>query len=121
MLRILALLFGAFFILSGILGFIPEFVSDGKLFGIFAISTMRNFIHLAIGFLGLLSGLKGSSTSKLYFIVFGIFFLILAAVGLYHSTGEVFHYLIANNADNWLHALLALLFLYIGIFFFRKR
>ncbi|MBA2728883.1 MAG: DUF4383 domain-containing protein [Parachlamydiaceae bacterium] len=121
MLRIIAMIIGILFILSGVFGFMPEFVQEGKLFGYFAINTMRNFLHLAIGFLGLFSGIKGAAASKIYFIIFGVLFLIMAALGFYHNTGVVFDYVVANNADNWLYGALAVLFLYIGISYFRKK
>lgn len=120
MLRVLAILMGIVFVISGVMGFIPEFTQDGKLFGIFAINSVRNMLHIGIGALGLLSGLKSATAAKVYFIVFGLIFLTFAAVGFYHSTGEIFHYIIANSSDNWLNAAMAVLFLYFGLTFIRK-
>lgn len=120
MLRILAILFGILFILSGVMGFIPRFVHEGKLFGFFEINTVRNILHMTFGFLGILVGLKSKFASKIYFIILGLFFLIMAALGFYHATGVIFNYIAANFADNWLHGALAIIFLYIGISYIRK-
>src|SRR4051794_10508742 len=58
MLRFLTVLVGIIFIISGVMGFIPEFVEDGRLFGYFADNNLRNVLHIVIGVIGLICGLK---------------------------------------------------------------
>jgi len=48
--QLFALVFGAVYVLIGILGFIDPLVSsDDKLLGIFGISALHNVAHLAVG------------------------------------------------------------------------
>jgi len=120
MLRILAILFGVFFVIAGILGFIPDFTPQGKLLGIFAINPLHNIIHIATGILALLSGLSSSSASKFFFIFFGLAYAVVAGFGFYYGEGILFNTMPLNIADNLLNAGIAIVSLYIGFAFSSK-
>jgi hypothetical protein len=48
-----ALIFGLGFLAAGIAGFVPGLCPDGKLFGLFAVDTLHNIVHVATGALAL--------------------------------------------------------------------
>src|SRR5262245_40659201 len=89
MIRILAIAIGLLFVISGVMGFIPEIVHEGKLFGIFAVSSFRNILHLATGLVGLLCGLRDNKTARFYFLGVGTIYLLMAAKGFYEDSTEL--------------------------------
>ncbi|HTI75094.1 MAG TPA: DUF4383 domain-containing protein [Mycobacterium sp.] len=93
-----ALLVAAAFILLGVLGFIPGLTSDGKLFGVFAISGLHNVLHLVSGFVGVALA-RTYAASRAYFLGGGLVYLALWLHGLFMARGL----LPINSADNWLH------------------
>lgn len=112
----LAKIIGIIFIIVGIIGFIPFIVMNGNLFGIFAASPMHNICYLVTGILGVLAASQ-EKYSKIFFQVFGIIFAILTIIGFF-SLGNLF-IMRVNMADNFLHLIIAIIFLYLG-FFFKK-
>jgi len=117
MLRTLAILFGIVFIIVGVLGFLPTFVVDGKLFELFQINFEHNILHLVSGILALLCGLSSRFSSKIFFIIFGVVYAFLAALGFMQGEGVLFEMIAINMADNWLNAGVAALSLLIGFGF----
>lgn len=115
MLRILAIFFGLIMIAFGILGFMPEFVKEGKLMGIFSVNFWHNAIHLATGILSLLCGFSSSATSKVFFILFGLTYLTIAVLGFMLGQGMLFGMVAINHADNWLHLAISIATLYFGL------
>lgn len=116
MLRILAILFGLVMIAAGILGFMPDFVKEGKLLGVFSVNDWHNAIHLATGIISLLCGFWGSSASKIFFILFGLVYLTITALGFMQGEGTLFGLVAINGADNWLHLAISIVSLYFGLF-----
>ncbi len=114
--RVLSALFGIAFVLAGIAGFLPNFVTDGKLLGIFEVDSMHNMVHLLSGVIALLAASR-SSYARLYFQIFGILYGIVAVVGFVRG-GDLFM-MHVNMADNILHLVIAVVALYIG-FVFKK-
>lgn len=115
MLRTLAILFGIVFVIAGVLGFIPSFVTSGKLFDIFRVNFEHNIVHLASGILAILCGLSGGFASKVFFIIFGIVYALLALFGFMQGEGKLFEMISINMADNYLHAGVAITSLLIGL------
>jgi hypothetical protein len=119
MIKKLAVLVGAVFLLVGILGFIPAFSpehSDGMryLLGLFMVGGVHNAIHLLSGVAALAAGLTGSEKySQLYFRVFGSVYALVTVIGFIQKTTVlgIFH---VNTADNFLHLFLAVVILGIG-------
>ena len=109
-----ALLFGAVFVLVGILGFVPGITSDapgdfagenseGSLLGVFQTSVLHNLVHLLFGLAGLALA-RTSETARMYLLGGGIVYLLLFVVGLL----GVMDWLPADDTDDWLHLVLGI-------------
>ncbi|MBA3603849.1 MAG: DUF4383 domain-containing protein [Parachlamydiaceae bacterium] len=121
MLRIFAIAMSFVFIIFGVLGFMPDFVANNKLFGIFAINTYHNLLHLCIGLLGLLCALNGIKSSRYFFISLGVAYGLIALIGLYDVSIALLRYIASNGADTWLSATIAAFSLYIAFSYSRKK
>lgn len=113
--QFLAALFGATFVLVGILGFIPGVTShlyggldfaghnsEAKLFHVFQVSWLHNIVHLAFGLAGLLLA-RTWETARLFLIGGGFVYLILWFYGLVIGMSTSANFVPFNTADNWLH------------------
>ena len=114
MLRTLAILSGIFFIALGIMGFVPAYMVNGKLFDIFRLNFEHNAAHLATGIISLLCGLISGFASKMFFIICGVVYAFLALFGFQVGDGMLFDMIAVNFADNLLHAGIGALYLFIG-------
>jgi hypothetical protein len=114
--QLFALVFGAVYILVGILGFIDPLVNgQDRLLGIFGINGLHNVAHLAVGAL-LLIGSRTPDTAKMVNLVVGAVYLLLGILGLFGILIEEGQALDLNNnvADTVLHFATAALALYFG-------
>lgn len=107
-------LFGVFFILAGVAGFSPMLAPNEMLFGLFMVNTMHNAVHIISGVIAILAATK-ANLSRIFFIVFGILYLITAIVG-FARHGDVFG-MHMNMMDNFLHLAIAIVALYFGLLF----
>jgi hypothetical protein len=121
MLRIFAIAMGFAFIIFGVLGFMPEFVRESRLFGLFDTNTAHNILRLGIGLLGLLCALNGTKSARYFFIGLGIAYGIVALVGLYHNSIALLRYIATNGANTWLSATIAALSLYFAYTYSRQN
>ncbi len=111
----LAYIFGIAFIIAGIAGFIPVLNPNGFLLGLFHVNDLHNYFHLLAGAAALLCALAGTNSARYYFQVFGLIYAALALLGFFVYGDTPIFGLIANNtADNWLHAVTALVALTAG-------
>ncbi|WIE56535.1 DUF4383 domain-containing protein [Curtobacterium sp. MCLR17_031] len=126
-----ALVVGIVFLLVGNAGFVPGITtgdlagagheSMGMLLGIFQVSVLHNIVHLLFGVVGLLAANRASG-SRMYLVLGGIVYFVLWIYGLFtagHSSGANFVPL--NNADNWLHLVLAIGMVALGVVLPRER
>ena len=108
-LQTVAMLFGAVFLIIGILGFIPgittdapgEFAGDeseAELLGIFRVSILHNIVHLLFGIAGLALA-RTWDGSRTFLIGGGVVYLLLWVLGLVGGA----EWIPSNTADNWLH------------------
>jgi hypothetical protein len=104
--------FGWIFIIIGILGFIPGITSDGMLLGIFEVSAVHNIVHLLSGIIALAMAAQGEDGARTYAKIFGVVYLLVTLLGFF--TGSFIGLFEANGADNVLHLLLAVIFLWAG-------
>lgn len=89
MVQIVALVFGAIYLLVGVLGLIPFFggsytQTDNNLLGLVPINLVHNIVHLVIG----LAGVAAAATvaaSRRYNQIFGVVLLALGVVGIFVS------------------------------------
>jgi uncharacterized protein DUF4383 len=115
----LAGVFGVIFILVAVLGFISPGglvmtmdPTTGMVLGVFPVNLLHNIVHLAFGVWGLI-GSRTWSGSKTFFTAGGIIYVVLTLVGFLSPTG--FGMVPLGGADIWLHAVLAIAMLGIGL------
>jgi hypothetical protein len=123
---LLAMVVGAVFLLVGILGFIPGITtdydtlafaghdSDAKLLGLFQVSILHNIVHLLFGAAGLAAA-RAARSATLYLIVGGAIYLVLWLYGLLIDRASGANFVPVNDADNWLHFVLGLGMLALGL------
>jgi hypothetical protein len=79
MANVVALIFGALYLLVGAVGFILT-PGGGVVLGIFPVNVFHHVFHIALGGLGLVAG--GMGRGRLYCRAGGTVFLLLGALGL---------------------------------------
>lgn len=99
---------GIVLVLVGLAGF---FVDD-MLF-VFQVSTAFNVLHLLVGVIGLAAASSGESYSRMYLIVVGIVYGIVTVIGFVNG-GDILGLFDVNDADNYLHAAVAVVCLGVG-------
>ena len=105
-----AKILGVVLVLVGLAGFF----SGGNLLG-FHVNTAHNLVHLLSGIIALMAGFMGGGNyAKIYNVIFGVVYLLVALLGLFSVTFVV-DLLTLNSADNWLHIVLAVVTFAIGI------
>jgi hypothetical protein len=109
-----AAVFGALYLLVGLVGFLLN-PGGGLLLGIFAVNWFHHTFHLVVGGLGLLAAWRG--WGRRYCQGVGVVFLVLAVLG-FVAPGVAAFLLAQPNAplltDNLLHLMTAIGFLYFG-------
>lgn len=105
-----ALALGAVLTVVGILGFLMP----SPLFGLFEVDTTHSIVHLATGLIGVWAAMSGPNAARMYLIVFGVVYGVVAALG-FLTASPVLGLLHVNAADNWLHAVIAVASLYVGV------
>lgn len=125
-LRTAARVVGIVFLLVGVAGFIPgittnydqlEFAgheSGALLLGIFEVSVLHNIVHLLFGVAGLLLS-RTASAARTYLIGGGIIYLLLWIYGLLIDHESTANFVPVNDADNWLHLVLGIGMIGLGV------
>lgn len=124
--RLFAVISGIIYLVVGILGFFPVFLTApigapdlavdgiyGYLFGIFPVNSLHNIVHLAVGIWGILAYRRYSS-ARTYSKSLAIFYGVLAIMGLFPILKTTFGLIPIFGNDIWLHALTALIAAYYG-------
>ena len=115
MLTTMAKVWGFIFLIVGVLGFVPAAAPNGHLLGIFDVNGPHNFVHLLTGVAAIICGYQGAHASKLYFLIFGAVYGLVAMLGFIVGNGLLLG-LIANNiADAWLHVAIAVVSIALGL------
>jgi hypothetical protein len=132
--QLAAVLVGSAFVLVGILGFIPGVTSHyhgtggmgfsglkshAELLGIFRVSVLHNGLHLLLGGAGLVASFK-PNWARVYLIVGGVAYLVLFVYGLAIDFDTSANFVPLNTADNWLHLVLAILMVALGVLVGRR-
>jgi hypothetical protein len=124
--RLLAVIFGAFFVVVGLLGFFVTggvgffATSGGLLLGLFEVNLFHNVAHLLIGLILLGAGLGGVSSARTVNTVIGGAYLVLGIAGLF-LVGTGLNSLAINGADNVLHFASSVVLLAVGLGAERRR
>ena len=115
----LAGVFGIIFIVVALLGFITPggmamamSPDTGLLLGVFQVNLLHNIVHLLFGAWGLAAS-RSWSGSKSYFTIAGAIYAVLTVVGFLSPSG--FGLVPLGGNDIWLHAVLAIAMLGIGL------
>jgi len=120
-----AMLFGVIFLVVGVVGFIPGLTTDydrlgtfgdegAKLLGIFGGNWIENIVHLAYGVGGLMLA-KTWKGAKQYFVLGGVVYLVVAALGIVTGVHHDANLLAINGASNVLHVVLGVAMVGIGL------
>lgn len=118
--RLVAVIFGAVYLLVGLLGFLASAGVDfaatdgGLLLGIFEVNPLHNIVHLLIGAALLIGGLRSVRAAKTVNIVVGAVYLLVGIVGFFIE-GSALNILALNTADHFLHLVSALVLLGVGL------
>lgn len=114
-----AQIFGGVFVLVALLGFIASgssMESDPatapRLLGLFPVNILHNIVHLAFGIWGLLAA-RTFDASRTYGIAGGAVYLVLAVLGWF--VPDTFGLIPIGGHDIWLHAVLGVALLAVGI------
>lgn len=127
-----AIFFGIVFLLIGVLGFIPGatinygqlyfagYASEAALLGLFQVSVLHNVVHMLLGFAGLALA-RSHSSARLYLLGAGILYALLFIYGLLIPLDSDANFVPFNTWDNWLHVILAVVMILLGIVLGRQR
>ncbi|WGW12215.1 DUF4383 domain-containing protein [Saxibacter everestensis] len=127
-----ALIVGVVFLLVGILGFVPGITSNfgemqfaghesgSLLLGVFQVSILHNVVHLLFGVAGILMA-RTVSGARGYLIWGGVIYLVLWIYGLLIGHESMANFVPFNSADNWLHLVLGVVMVALGLLLTRNR
>ncbi|MBX3300685.1 MAG: DUF4383 domain-containing protein [Nitrospira sp.] len=126
--RMFTRLIGALFLLVGVLGFIPGFLSNphpdavpalfadegyGLLFGLFPVNWIHNLVHLGVG-IAALSSARSVRQARGFARGLTWFYGILAVMGVIPPLSMTFGLIPLHGWDVWLHGGTAALAAYYG-------
>ena len=85
--QMVALLFGAIYLVAGVLGFLPflggsSTMTNHALLGLFNINLLHNLVHIVIGIAGLAAA-ASVANSRMFCQVVGVVLLLLGVLGVF--------------------------------------
>jgi hypothetical protein len=115
MAKTLAIVFGAVFVLVGILGFLDNPIVGME--GLFQTDTLHDLVHLLFGIILLVVAFTAPARSAAWLKILGIVYLVLAVLGFLTISdgGELLGLVLMNTADHWLHVILGVALLLAGM------
>ncbi|SDM82365.1 protein of unknown function [Nonomuraea jiangxiensis] len=120
------------FVFVGVLGFIPGITtnydelgfagheSDALLLNVFQVSILHNILHLLFGIAGILLS-RTWSGARSFLIGGGVVYLLLWIYGMLIGHDRPANFVPVNTADNWLHLILAIGMIALGLLLARRR
>lgn len=117
---------GAVFALVGVLGFIPGITtnydtmtfagheSEAMLLGIFNVSILHNIVHLLFGAAGFALA-RTAGGAKAFLVGGGAVYLVLWLYGLIIDKTSAANFVPLNTADDWLHFVLGVGMIALGL------
>jgi len=99
---------GVVLLLTGLLGFVND-----PVLGIFEVDNVHNIVHLLSGIVAILAVSSGESYARLFLIIFGIVYGLVTILGFLNGS-SILGLFVINDADNYLHAAIALVCLGVG-------
>lgn len=131
LLQKVAALVAATFLLVGVLGFIPGVTtkydrmellgheSGAALLGVFAVSVLHNLVHLVFGLAGLYLA-RTWDGARMFLLGGGAIYALLVVYGLLVDRHDEANFVPLNMADNWLHLVLAVAMIGLGVLLGRR-
>ncbi len=101
-------LLGIVLLAVGILGFFND-----PVVGLFDVNALHNVVHVVSGIIALAAAGSGYGLSRMYLVVFGLVYLLVALLGFIHFASAV-SLLELNDLDNYLHMAIAAVCLVVG-------
>ena len=126
------LVISVIFLVVGIAGFIPGITtnydqlllagheSEALLLGVFQVSILHNLVHLLYGVVGIVLA-RTAIGARNYLIWGGVIYLVLWLYGLFIDQESAVNFVPLNSADSWLHLVLGLGMVVLGVVFGRTR
>ena len=123
---------GAIFLLVGILGFVPGITthydalswagheSGATLLGVFQVSVLHNLIHLIFGVAGLVMA-RHINPARAFLVGGGVIYAVVLIYGLLIDRTSSANVIPVNTADNWLHLILAVGMIALGVALGRRE
>ena len=117
---------GVIFLVIGVLGFVPGVTSnfgglslaghqsDARLLGVFQVSVLHNVVHLLFGVAGLAMS-RTVTGARTFLVGGGAIYLVLWLYGLVVDQRSGANFVPVNGADNWLHLLLGVGMIALGL------
>jgi hypothetical protein len=114
------------FLVVGVLGFVPGITTDygtmmfgghhseAMLLGLFQVSILHNIVHLLYGIVGLALA-RSVAGARMYLIGGGAVYLVLWIYGLIIDRSSSANFVPLNTADNWLHFVLGVGMIGLGV------
>ncbi|MFJ7213530.1 DUF4383 domain-containing protein [Amycolatopsis sp. NPDC098790] len=114
------------FLLVGVLGFVPGITTNydqlsfaghnsmAMLLGLFMVSILHNIVHLLFGVVGLAAA-RTPRGAFVFLVAGGVVYLVLWLYGLVIDHGSSANFVPVNNADNWLHLVLGVGMIALGL------
>jgi hypothetical protein len=130
--QLAAMVVGAVFLLVAIAGFIPGITtnydqlqlaghqSGALLLGVFQVSILHNIVHLLFGVAGLAMA-RTAAGARNYLIGGGVIYAVLWLYGLLIGDSVPANFVPMNMADDWLHLVLAVGMVGLGVLLGRDR
>ncbi len=124
--QVAAMVVSAVFLLVGVLGFIPGVTTDydqlsfaghdsmAMLLGVFMVSVLHNIVHLLFGIVGFAAA-RTARGARTYLVAGGVVYLVLWLYGLLIDHGSDANFVPVNTADNWLHLVLGVGMIALGL------
>jgi len=124
--QLTAMVVAVVFLVVGIAGFIPGLTtqyegmkfagqeSTAMLLGVLCVSILHNIVHLLFGIAGLaLARTPGGAIQ--FLLVGGAIYAVLWLYGLLIDQSSAANFVPVNDADNWLHLILAVAMIGLGL------
>jgi hypothetical protein len=116
MVQAVAFVFGAIYLVAGILGFFPplggsDTLTNHALLGIFEVNLLHNLVHVLIG-IGGLAAVSSVANSKTFCQVVGVILLLLGLIGI--GANNPFGLLYIGGPDIPLHLVTGAVLAYFG-------
>ncbi|WP_026931331.1 DUF4383 domain-containing protein [Glycomyces tenuis] len=124
--QLVTMVVSAVFLLVGVLGFIPGVTTDydsmsfaghessAMLLGLFQVSVLHNIVHLLFGVVGFAMA-RSAGGARAFLIGGGLVYLVLWIYGLVVDHDSTANFVPLNTADNWLHLILAVGMILLGV------